>query len=50
MFFVVFGTLYSDLYTFTGLIGLSVSLNGRPELATEPELAEPEQSALEAFS
>jgi len=50
MFFVVFGSLYSDLYAFTGLIGLSVSLNGRPEPAAEPELAEPEQSALEAFS
>jgi len=49
-FFAVVGSLFSDLYSFTGLIGLSVSLNGRPEPATEPELAEPEQSALEAFS
>jgi hypothetical protein len=49
-FFTVFGSLYSDLYGFTGLIGLSVSLNGRPEPAAESELAEPEQSALEAFS
>jgi O-antigen ligase len=49
-FFLVFGSLYSDLQSFTGLVGLSVSLNGRPEPAAEPELAEPEQSALEAFS
>jgi hypothetical protein len=49
-FFVVFGSFYSDLCSFTGLVGLSVSLNGRPEPATEAELAEPEQSALEAFS
>jgi O-Antigen ligase len=49
-FFAVFGSLYSDLCGFTGLIGLSISLNGRPETAAEPELAEPEQSALEAFS
>jgi O-antigen ligase len=49
-FFLIFGSLYSDLYGFAGLIGLSVSLNGRPEPAAEPELAEPEQSALEAFS
>jgi hypothetical protein len=50
VFFAVFGSLYSDLYSFTGLIGLSVSLNGRPELAAKSELAEPEQSPLEAFS
>jgi hypothetical protein len=49
-FFAVFGSLYSDLYAFTGLLGLSVSLNGRPEPQVEPELAEAEQSALEAFS
>jgi len=51
VFFVfIFGSFYSDLYSFTGLIGLSVSLNGRPEPVTEPELTEPQQSALEAFS
>ncbi len=27
-FFFVFGALYSDLYNFTGLIGLSIALNG----------------------
>jgi len=27
-FFAVFGSLYSDLAMFTGLLGLSVSLNG----------------------
>lgn len=49
-FFFIFGSLYSDLCSFTGLIGLSVSLNGRPEPVAEEELAEPQQSALEAFS
>jgi O-antigen ligase len=49
-FFFIFGSLYSDLYSFTGLVGLSVSLNGRPEPVAEPELTEPEQSPLEAFS
>jgi hypothetical protein len=49
-FFVIFGSLYSDLYSFAGLVGLSVSLNGQPEPVTEAELTEPQQSALEAFS
>ena len=49
-FFLVFGSFFSDLYTFTGLIGLSVSLNGQPEPAADLELAETEQSALEVFS
>jgi hypothetical protein len=49
-FFAVVGSFYSDLCVFTGLIGLSVSLNGPPEPAAEPELVEPEQSPLEAFS
>jgi len=38
-FFFVFGSLYSDLFIFTGLIGLSISLNGGirgPRSATEP--------------
>ena len=40
-FFAVFGSLYSDLAMFTGLLGLSVSLNGGvakkiPEVAPEP--------------
>jgi O-antigen ligase len=43
-FFTVFGSLYSDLALFTGVIGLSVSLNGgvaKPaaEPVPEPELA-----------
>jgi hypothetical protein len=28
MFFVVFGSLHSDMARFAGLLGLSVSLNG----------------------
>jgi len=27
-FFAIFGSFYSELMTFTGLVGLSVSLNG----------------------
>ncbi len=45
IFFFVFGSLYSDLLTFAGLVGMSVSLNGG--VATpkqiEPELAEEEE-------
>jgi hypothetical protein len=37
MFFLIFGSFYSDLFVFTGLLGLSVSLNGKPVTATEPE-------------
>lgn len=39
-FMTVFGSLYSDLALFTGLIGLSVSLNGgvaQPETAPAPQ-------------
>lgn len=39
MFFVIFGSLYSDFVGFTGLVGLSVALNGglrRPALAPAP--------------
>jgi hypothetical protein len=46
-FIFVFGSLYSDLSTFIGLIGLSVSLNGVPEAQTEEE---PAEEAIEAFS
>ena len=38
-FFAVFGNLYSDLATFTGLVGLSISLNGgvaRPFILLPP--------------
>ena len=51
VFFVgVFGSMYSDLYTFMGILGLSVSLNGVPKPAPEPETVELGASALEAFS
>jgi hypothetical protein len=39
-FLVIFGSLYSDLATFLGLLGLSVSLNGgisRPAVAPPPQ-------------
>jgi hypothetical protein len=49
-FIIVFGSLYSDLFSFTGLIGLSVSLNGLPRFLCEAEQTEPEGSPLEAFS
>jgi len=47
-FFVfIFGSLYTELYYFTGLIGLSVSLNGAPQEQVQEEEAEPEP--VEAF-
>ena len=50
LFFVVFGSLYSDLLVFAGLVGMSVSLNGgiakpKPE---EPEPL-PEEEAEPAY-
>src|SRR5207247_3503115 len=36
-FFVIFGSLYADMCLFTGLLGLSISLNGRVAPAAEPE-------------
>ncbi len=41
-FFAVFGSLYSDLALFTGLVGLSVSMNGgvaRPAAQEQPRFA-----------
>ena len=38
-FFVIFGSFYSDMAIFTGIVGLSVSLNGgmaKPALAPQP--------------
>src|SRR5689334_11329451 len=37
IFVFIFGGLSSDLYAFLGLVGLSISLNGAPQTATEPE-------------
>jgi hypothetical protein len=37
IYFCVFGSFYSDLFTFTGLVGLSVSLNGPPAHNFETE-------------
>jgi hypothetical protein len=37
-FLVCFGALYSDFFIFTGLAGLSVSLNGGMSRAPEPEV------------
>jgi hypothetical protein len=36
-FFFVFGAFYSELFYFTGILGLSVALNARPQPAAEPE-------------
>jgi len=50
-FIVVFGSLFSDLASFVGLLGLSVSLNGPPsKILSETETAQAEGSPLEAFS
>ena len=35
-FFLVYGALYTDLFYFTGILGLSVALNARPQPAAEP--------------
>jgi hypothetical protein len=43
-FFAVFGSFYSEFYSFTGLMGLSVSLNGSP--AAVPETETPASAAL----
>lgn len=49
-FCLVFGAFQVDLAGFTGLVGLSLCLNGQPETVVETEAAEPEHPALEAFS
>jgi hypothetical protein len=46
-FLFIFGGLYSELYIFTGFVGLSVSLNGAPTEKVQEEQAETE--AVEAF-
>jgi hypothetical protein len=48
-FLFIYGSLYEDLFIFTGLVGLSVSLNG---IGTEPvkELATEQEVALEEVS
>ena len=37
LFLFVFGAVSNDLFSFLGLVGLAVSLNGAPQVATEPE-------------
>jgi hypothetical protein len=46
LFLLVFGSFFSDLYFFTGLVGLSVSLNGEPGI--QPETA-PAENVLNSF-
>jgi hypothetical protein len=51
LFFFVFGTIYSDMFLFTGILGLSVALNApKPVTETEedPTLAELESGLNEA--
>jgi hypothetical protein len=41
-FFTIFGGLVSDFMQFTGLVGLSISLNGgvaKPAVATQPQVS-----------
>ena len=38
-FLIVSGSIYSDMFSFTGLLGLAVSLNGRPGLPSVSEEA-----------
>jgi hypothetical protein len=40
LFFIIFGSLYTDLFGFTGILGLAVSLNGRIEPAKEFEVVD----------
>ncbi len=47
LFLSVFGSLNSDLFFFTGIIGFSVSLNGAP--ATRPAESEASEDALQSF-
>ena len=46
-FLLVFGSFWSDLSSFTGLIGLSISLNGEPRAALEPV---PDEEILNSLS
>jgi len=45
-FLLISGSIYSDLFSFTGLLGLSVSLNGRPGLPSVSEEAAATQDDL----
>lgn len=49
-FCVVFGSLYTDFFVFTGLAGLSVSLNGEAETEVAEEKTEESLEALETLS
>jgi hypothetical protein len=46
-FLLIFGSFWSDLCFFTGLIGLSVSINGEPRTVVEPVT---EEEILNSFS
>jgi len=39
LFVFIFGSLSNDLFTFLGLVGLGVSLNGAPQTHAEPEIS-----------
>jgi hypothetical protein len=47
-FFVVFGSLYSDLWVFVGIIGMSISLNG--VIPEQEEIVSEESAILELAS
>ncbi|HEV2209367.1 MAG TPA: O-antigen ligase family protein [Verrucomicrobiae bacterium] len=49
-YFLIFGSFFVDLFVFTGLVGLSVSLNGVQTEAPEEELAAQEEAHEEAFA
>jgi hypothetical protein len=46
-FLLIFGSFWSDLCSFTGLIGLSISINGSPRTVPEPVT---EEEILNSFS
>lgn len=45
-FFLVFGSFFSELFEFTGLIGLAISLNGPFEISNEVETSESNSSMM----
>ena len=50
IFFFVFGSLYTNLFTFTGLVGLAVALNGSPRQPDAAEMAESPDAVFEGLA
>jgi hypothetical protein len=50
IFFLIFGSLWVDIFSFTGIIGLSVALNSQPETVLVEEPVEESLETLETFT